>query len=156
MRDIPPASCYDLPNFCPGTPASAGSCRSSIPAQGGEGQFVRDFDAKRLGPLPSASGAITRLAYARAKEAGVDAELLSTRARLSPHQIEDRKRAPQRERSNQLFEPCRARAARRISRISPCPITGSSGNRALSILCLRILGYVEHSRTARCALQLDH
>jgi AraC-like DNA-binding protein len=55
-----------------------------------EGQFVRDLDAKRLGPLPNASGAITRLAYARAKEAGVDVELLSKKAGLTLPQIEDR------------------------------------------------------------------
>ena len=51
---------------------------------------MRDPDAKRLGPLPNASGAITRLAYARAKRMGVDVELLSKKAGLSLHQIEDR------------------------------------------------------------------
>ena len=51
---------------------------------------MHDFGTKRFGPLPSASGAITRLAYARATEAGVDAALLSKKAGLTPHQIEDR------------------------------------------------------------------
>ncbi len=50
---------------------------------------MRDLDAKRLGPLPHASGALTRLAYARAKEVGVDVELLSKKAGLTLHQIED-------------------------------------------------------------------
>ena len=89
-RDFPSASCYHLPNFCPHMPASAGSCGSSISARQTEGQFVRDLDAKPLGPLPNASGAITRLAYARAKEMGVDVELLSKKAGLTLHQIEDR------------------------------------------------------------------
>lgn len=51
---------------------------------------MRDLDAKRLGPLPNASGAITRLAYATAKRMGVDVESLSKKAGLSLHQIEDR------------------------------------------------------------------
>ena len=41
---------------------------------------MRDPDAKRLGPLPNASGAITRLAYASAKRMGVGVELLSKKA----------------------------------------------------------------------------
>jgi AraC-like DNA-binding protein len=50
---------------------------------------VADPDAKRLGALPSASGAITRLAYAQAKAAGLDLELLAKKAGLTLRQIED-------------------------------------------------------------------
>jgi AraC-like DNA-binding protein len=50
---------------------------------------MRDLDAKRLGALPSASGGITRLAYARAKEAGIDVGSLLKKASLTPHHIED-------------------------------------------------------------------
>ena len=48
-----------------------------------------DPEAKRLGALPSAAGAITRLAYARAKAAGVDADLLLKKTGLTREQIED-------------------------------------------------------------------
>jgi AraC-like DNA-binding protein len=50
---------------------------------------MRDTNVKRLGSLPSATGSITRLAYARAKEAGVDLKLLLDKAGLTLHQIED-------------------------------------------------------------------
>ncbi len=50
---------------------------------------MRDADAKRLGSLPTATGGISRLAYARAKEAGVDLPLLLKKAGLTLHQIED-------------------------------------------------------------------
>jgi len=50
---------------------------------------VSDPNPKRLGPLPSASGTIARLAYARAKEADVDLALLVKKAGLSLQQIED-------------------------------------------------------------------
>ena len=45
--------------------------------------------AKRPDPLPNASGTMTRLAYARSKEAGVDVDLLLKKAGLTLHQIED-------------------------------------------------------------------
>ncbi len=50
---------------------------------------MRDLDAKRLGSLPTASGGIARLAYARAKEAGIDLGLLLKEVGLTPRQIED-------------------------------------------------------------------
>ena len=50
---------------------------------------MRDPDAQRFGPLPRAAGAITRLAYARAREAGVDLELLLKKAGLTLNQIGD-------------------------------------------------------------------
>jgi AraC-like DNA-binding protein len=50
---------------------------------------MRDPDTKRLGPLPSATGAITRLACARARDAGVDLALPLKTAGLTLHQIED-------------------------------------------------------------------
>jgi AraC-like DNA-binding protein len=54
-----------------------------------KGGFVRDPDTKRLGELPSATGGITRLAYAQAKEAGLDLNLILKKAGLTVHQIED-------------------------------------------------------------------
>jgi AraC-like DNA-binding protein len=50
---------------------------------------MRDPDAKHLGSLPSATGALTRLAYARAKEAGINMEVPLKKAGLSLQQIED-------------------------------------------------------------------
>ncbi len=43
----------------------------------------------RVGALPTASGAITRLAYAHAKEAGVELEPILKKVELTVHQIED-------------------------------------------------------------------
>ena len=43
----------------------------------------------RVGGLPTASGAITRLAYAHAKKAGVELEPLLKKAGLTIRQIED-------------------------------------------------------------------
>ena len=48
-----------------------------------------DRDATHAGAHPTASGALTRLAYARAKAAGLDAEASLRRARLTLRQIED-------------------------------------------------------------------
>ena len=45
---------------------------------------MHDLDAKRLGSLPNASGGITRLAYARAKGAGIDVGSLLMKAGLTP------------------------------------------------------------------------
>lgn len=50
---------------------------------------MRDPDANHLGSLPNAAGTIARLAYARAKEAGLDLGLLLKKAGLTLHQIED-------------------------------------------------------------------
>lgn len=48
-----------------------------------------DPDAKRLGTLPNANGALTRLAYAHAKASGVDLGPLLKKANLTLQQIED-------------------------------------------------------------------
>jgi AraC-like DNA-binding protein len=50
---------------------------------------VGDRDGSRLGALPTATGSITRLAYARAKEAGVDLEPILKKVGLTLHQIDD-------------------------------------------------------------------
>jgi AraC-like DNA-binding protein len=50
---------------------------------------VRDVEARRPGAHPSAAGVITRLAYAHAKEAGIELEPLLKKAGLTHHQIED-------------------------------------------------------------------
>ena len=46
-------------------------------------------DAEHCGPLPNATGTITRLAYAKSKDGGVDLALLLKKAGLTLHQIED-------------------------------------------------------------------
>ena len=43
----------------------------------------------RFSPFPSASGGITRLAYAQAKAAGLDAALLLTKAGLTLQQVDN-------------------------------------------------------------------
>jgi hypothetical protein len=50
---------------------------------------VRDPDVRRPGALPSAAGGLTRLAYAHAKEAGIELEPLLKKAGLALYQIED-------------------------------------------------------------------
>ena len=52
-------------------------------------------DAEHCGPLPNATGTITRLAYAKSKDGGVDLALLLKKAGLTLHQIETYERAPQ-------------------------------------------------------------
>ena len=54
-----------------------------------EGNVVGDPEAKRLGALPSANGGIARLAYAQAKAAGVDVDLLLKKTGLTRQQIDD-------------------------------------------------------------------
>ena len=54
-----------------------------------ETTVVGDPDAKRFGALPSASGGIARLAYARAKAAGLDTDPLLRKAGITQRQIED-------------------------------------------------------------------
>jgi AraC-like DNA-binding protein len=50
---------------------------------------VVDLEAKRLGNLPSAAGGLTRLAYARAKAAGLDPDPLLKKAGLTVREVED-------------------------------------------------------------------
>ncbi len=51
---------------------------------------MRHSDARRLGTLPNASGTLTRLAYAHAKEGGIDLRPLLRQANLTPDQIKKR------------------------------------------------------------------
>jgi AraC-like DNA-binding protein len=53
-------------------------------------RIVRKVDSKRLGALPTATGAIARLAYARARRAGIELKPLLKQAGLTYHQINDR------------------------------------------------------------------
>src|SRR5262249_35418720 len=53
------------------------------------GMAVVDLEANRLGGLPSAVGGIARLAYARARAAGLDVDPLLSQASLTREQIED-------------------------------------------------------------------
>ena len=50
---------------------------------------MHDLEAVRLGALPTAVGTITRLAYARAKQAGVELAPILRKAGLTLHQVED-------------------------------------------------------------------
>lgn len=50
---------------------------------------MRHSDAKRLGTLPNAIGTLTRLAYAHAKEGGIDLRPLLRQANLTPDQIKN-------------------------------------------------------------------
>jgi AraC-like DNA-binding protein len=56
---------------------------------GPRGDNVCDRVTKRLGTLPNATGSITRLAYTKAKEAGVDLDPLLKKAGLTFREIED-------------------------------------------------------------------
>jgi len=62
-------------------------------ADQGEATVVGDpeslAEGKRFGALPTATGGITRLAYARAKAAGVDTDLLLKQAGITQQQIDD-------------------------------------------------------------------
>ena len=51
---------------------------------------MRNADARSLGTLPSAAGHIARLAYVRAKKAGVPVLPLLKKAGITLRQIEDR------------------------------------------------------------------
>jgi AraC-like DNA-binding protein len=53
------------------------------------GSALHDADARRFSVPPSSSGGITRLAWARAKEAGFDPAPLARKAGLTIRQIED-------------------------------------------------------------------
>lgn len=68
-------------------PDRSPSCRGGALTAGAK--FVLDRDPPRAGAHPTASGALTRLAYARAKAAGIDVERRLRGARLSLRQIED-------------------------------------------------------------------
>lgn len=50
-----------------------------------------DPEAKRFGGIPSANGGISRLAYARAKAAGVDVDRLLAKSELTFQQVDDLK-----------------------------------------------------------------
>jgi AraC-like DNA-binding protein len=53
-------------------------------------KIVNDVDIKRLGALPTASGAIARLAYERARRAGIELRPLLKKAALTDQQIKNR------------------------------------------------------------------
>lgn len=80
--DFRPESCYYVPKPCQRAPACVGVHQK-------RGTVVHDLDVKRLSTLPTAIGTITRLAYARAKAAGIELEPLLTKAGLTKQQIED-------------------------------------------------------------------
>src|SRR5262249_23398465 len=86
-RDFLPASCYRWPKRCPRMPPRQPlmpRLRARRP-----GMAVVDLEANRLGGLPSAVGGIARLAYARARAAGLDVDPLLSQASLTREQIED-------------------------------------------------------------------
>ena len=51
---------------------------------------MNDLDTKRLGALPTAGGGIARLAYARARRAGIELKPLLKKAGLTDQRIKDR------------------------------------------------------------------
>jgi hypothetical protein len=53
-------------------------------------KIVNDVDTNRLGALPTAAGWITRLAYAHARQAGIELDPLLKKAGLTDQQIKDR------------------------------------------------------------------
>jgi hypothetical protein len=53
-------------------------------------KIVNDVDTKTLGGLPTAAGGIARLAYARARRAGIELKPLLKKAGLTDHQVKDR------------------------------------------------------------------
>jgi AraC-like DNA-binding protein len=53
-------------------------------------KIVTDVDVKPLGALPTAAGGIARLAYARARRAGIELKPLLKKAGLTDHQVKDR------------------------------------------------------------------
>jgi AraC-like DNA-binding protein len=57
---------------------------------GADSKIVKDVDTHRVGALPTATGGIARLAYARARRAGIELEPLLKKAGLTSRQIEDR------------------------------------------------------------------
>src|SRR5450432_898282 len=52
-------------------------------------KIVKDVDTRRLGRMPTATGAIARLAYARARQSAVEPGPLLLQAGLTEQQIED-------------------------------------------------------------------
>jgi AraC-like DNA-binding protein len=66
--------------------AYAGQPLSQSPSE----KILHDIHPKRLGAVPTAKGTVTRLAYARAREAGLELDPLLKRAGLTHQQIEDR------------------------------------------------------------------
>ncbi len=68
-----------------------GTCHLGAEGVERETQIVRHLDPKCLGALPTASGGITRLAYARGREAGIELGPLLKKSGLTAREIEDGK-----------------------------------------------------------------
>ena len=101
----------------------------------------------RADRLPSTVGGMTRLAYARAKTAGIALDPLLRTAGLTPHQIEDPRIRHQGARSNQVLKSCRRRSGGRPSWISPGSDRRSSPT-GTAVLRPRFLGNT-HRRIAQ-------
>src|SRR5580704_8852745 len=71
------------------THANAGWRRSIAGLWNAEGDVVHDPEATHRDPLPTASGGITRLAYAHAKQAGIELEPVLKKAHLTLAEIEN-------------------------------------------------------------------
>src|SRR5580698_4779415 len=70
-------------------PARAGWRRSIVSLCNAEGDVVHDPEATRRDMLPTASGGITRLAYAHAKHAGVELDPILKKAHLTLAEIQN-------------------------------------------------------------------
>jgi AraC-like DNA-binding protein len=70
------------------------SCAKALSSQASRNRralkIVKDVDTRRLGRLPTATGAIARLAYARARKSALELQPLLTNSGLTKQQIEDR------------------------------------------------------------------
>ena len=80
---------------------------------------LRDLEPHLFGSIPTAGGGISRLAFARASEVGVDLRALLKKAGLTYSQIED-PHTRLRVRDQISFLNCRRRPTRRLAGLSPC------------------------------------
>ena len=78
---------------------------------------MNDLDTKPLGAIPTAGGGIARLAYARARRAGIELKPLLKKAGLTDQRIKDRGSSAV-QHQIQFLNRC-ACLVRRISRFSP-------------------------------------
>jgi len=67
-----------------------GVCQPALQSISAESTTVREPNGTSLGAIPTAMGAMTRLAYARARQAGVALEPLLAKASLTERQVDDR------------------------------------------------------------------
>jgi AraC-like DNA-binding protein len=82
-------SCYYPPKCCPHVSGWLGIADLECGQGDTKGSLVSDRDGAHAGAHPTAAGALTRLAYARAKAAGIDVDPILKKTHLTLLQIED-------------------------------------------------------------------